>query len=180
MLGWVSSWWSVGSFTGPARNAPNNGIDIKKLFDQRPTQVILLSETEVKQELKKLRPTKTNAVPPLSTKPPLMQEFDDVFNKGYKDYFEARKNKRIKVETLNTVIIAVVDVPEMLSNTDSISQQPSNQQPNVTFSEPSLISDPIDNTETDSLTKSEENITKSEYILSKDEILAELDDFQNI
>lgn len=96
LLDWVSSLWlSSGSFTGPARNAPNNGIDIKKLFDQRPTQVITLTQEQVQIELKKLRPTKTNAIPPISHKPPIMQEFDDVFNQGYKNYFEILRNKRM-------------------------------------------------------------------------------------
>ena len=144
MLGWVSSWWSVGSFPGPARNAPNNGIDIKKLFDQRPTQVISLSEADVKQELKKLRPTITNAVPPISNKPPLMQEFDDVFNKGYKDYFEVRKRKRIEVQIVNFIAITAVNAAEISCDSDIVSQLTFEPQPDVIVPEILVISIPID------------------------------------
>ncbi|CAH6420357.1 Hypothetical protein HVR_LOCUS1172 [uncultured virus] len=98
MLAWVSSLWLSGSFTGPARNAPNNGIDIKKLFDQRPTQVITVSEEVVKTTLKGLRKTVTNAVPPLSNKPPLMKEFEDVFSTGYKDFFIRQKEARAQAK----------------------------------------------------------------------------------
>ena len=201
MLNWVSSWWSVGSFTGPARNAPNNGIDIKKFFDQRPTQVISLSAEEVKQELSKLRPTKINAIPPLCVKPPLMAEFDNVFNTGYKEYFEARKRKRIEAKTVNAVIISITT--EISCDSDVISH--SNLQSNVTSPEPSIGSTPIDSPSTvvvsqdpsidltlidspsstdcaqeSSIGSLTENSYKSEYVLSKEEILAELVDFQNM
>jgi len=95
MFNWISCFWSDGSFTGPARNAPNNGIDIKKIFDQRPLQVICVSESQIKTELSKLRKTTINAIPPLLHQPPIMKEFDNVFSQGYKQYFIARKLNKI-------------------------------------------------------------------------------------
>jgi len=117
-FGWITSFWQTDSFTGPARNAPNNGIDIKKIFDQRPTQVMTLSQSEVQEELKKLRPTKINAVPPLSHKPPIMKEFDDVFKDGYKAFFEARRKKQSGVEIVDTVIITVVQSVEITDSSN--------------------------------------------------------------
>ena len=67
MIAWVSSFWSSATFTGPASNAPNNVINIKLLFDQRPKQVISLSKEEIKTSLKSLRKTIVNAIPSLST-----------------------------------------------------------------------------------------------------------------
>ena len=113
MLSWVTTWWSAGSFTGPARNAPNNGIDIKKLFDQRPTQVMTLTQAEVIKEREKLRPTKINAIPPISNRPPIMQEFDDVFTQGYKEYFEFLRKKRQVRQNIDTVVVAVVHTSDI-------------------------------------------------------------------
>jgi hypothetical protein len=94
MLGWATSWWSSENFTGPARNAPNSGINIRQLFDQKPTQVMILSQEQVIEVISGLRPTKINAMPPLSDKPPIMKDFDNVFECGYKNYFQQLKEQR--------------------------------------------------------------------------------------
>ena len=101
MLSWVTSLWSSGSFTGPARNAPNNGVDIKKLFDQRPKQVIAVSNVQIQTTLKGLKKTETNSVPPISDKPEIMKEFDCVFDHGYREYFIFLKNQRDNQQSLN-------------------------------------------------------------------------------
>ena len=192
---WVSSWWSVGSFTGPARNAPNNGIDIKKLFDQRPKQVILLSADEVKQELKKLRPTKINAIPPISNRPPIMQEFDNVFNQGYKQFFEARKQRIIEAKASKTVIVAIISTSLDEDETRSENQDiKTNENQDIKTNENKDIKT---NENQDLETKENQDIetkenqdveTKENQDLEwenqdvewKEEILAELEDFQNI
>ena len=176
MLGWVGSWWSVGSFTGPARNAPNDGINIKKLFDQRPKQVITLSEAEVKQELKKLRPTKINAVPPLTHKPPIMQEFEDVFANGYKNYFEARKKRLSNVNTETLTPVSCEDEISPSSNTDIVPPSTCND---VSIHETSVSSlDPLDSCPTDDT--SDVDSDTSDYVMSKEEIMAELAEFSSI
>lgn len=94
MFGWVTSWWSAGSFTGPARNAPNDGKNIKELFDQRPKQVMILTQEQVVTIRKNLRKTQTNATPPLSQKPPIMAELDTVFGQGNDSYFDMVRKRR--------------------------------------------------------------------------------------
>jgi len=93
MLDWFSSFWTDYSLYGPARNAPNNGINIKDLLQQRPQRVICLTPEEVQHKLSTLRPTKINAIPPIQNKNPIMKEFDEVFNQGYQNYFIERKLK---------------------------------------------------------------------------------------
>lgn len=100
MFGWVTSWWSAGSFTGPARNAPNDGKNIKELFDQRPKQVMILTQEQVVTIRMNLRKTRTNATPPLSQKPPIMAELDTVFGQGNDSYFDMVRKRR-EVAKLN-------------------------------------------------------------------------------
>ena len=194
MLDWVGSWWSAGSFTGPARNAPNDGINIKKLFDQRPKQVISLTEAEVKQELKKLRPTKINAVPPLSHKPPIMQEFEDVFANGYKNYFESRKKRLTKANTETTLDVSAeheistpIDVSPSTYHDDSIQETlvSSLAEDHDDSGSDSLCS-PLTDDDFDSdslcssLTDDASDSDSSDYIMSKEEIMAELAEFSSV
>ena len=94
MFTWFSSFWTSNDFGGPARNAPNNGFGIKGLLEQRPQHVILVSASEISAHKSKLRPTIINGIPPLSSKPPLLKEFDGVFDEGYKNYFAKLRQKR--------------------------------------------------------------------------------------
>jgi len=93
MLSWVSSWWVQPSsaVVGPARNAPNGGIDIRKFFEQKATQVMLVSEDEIVAQRNALRKTIINERPPLSQRPRLFEELDQIFQMGYKAHFEARR-----------------------------------------------------------------------------------------
>ena len=106
MLGWISSWWSD-PFAGPARNAPNGGIDISKLFSQKPVHVITVSQQQILDIKNSLKKTETNITPPISSKPAIMCEFDEVFNLGYKGFFEERKKrKNINVDIKEEKILA--------------------------------------------------------------------------
>jgi hypothetical protein len=91
MIGWISSFWTYQYTSGPARNLPENVTKVKEFFDQRPTQVMLLSSEEVVKKLASLRPTITNANPPMAFKSPIMSEFDSVFSMGVANYFAQRK-----------------------------------------------------------------------------------------
>lgn len=128
MLSWVTSWWSSGTFTGPARNAPNNGVDIKKFFDQRPKQVITVTSVEIQTTLKGLKKAETNAVPPASNKPPIMKEFDSVFDQGYKEYFVVLKKQREiisdKVESKAEVLAKLRKKPIVLPKEPIITKTP--------------------------------------------------------
>ena len=101
-MNWLSSWFTNSEFSGPARNAPNNGINIKNLLNACPQKMVAVTEVELTQTITKLRKTKTNAIPPLSEKPKIMQEFDQVFENGYKAYFESLKQSRKTKTPLQT------------------------------------------------------------------------------
>lgn len=110
MLGWFSAFWTQESFSGPARNAPRlNGISIKTLFEQRPIQVITVSETVVKATLAGLKPTIVNERPPLSQKPAIMKEFDDVFTLGYEAFFLKRKQRQAEQAAAEAQAVAHED-----------------------------------------------------------------------
>ncbi|MEM2986597.1 MAG: hypothetical protein QXV60_00650 [Nitrososphaerota archaeon] len=91
MLSWLSNWWSAGTFSGPARNAPNQGKNIKSLFDQRPKHVIIVSDTEIKKALSNLKKTEVNQNSK-DYENPLFKELYKIFEKGYKEYFKANFN----------------------------------------------------------------------------------------
>lgn len=102
MFTWLypSSWWStpsttdtdnkhtipeaplLTSFPGPARNAPNNGKDIKTTIKQFNKQIIVLTDSDLVNIKQKLRKTVINENPPSFHKRPLLIELDTVFDKG--------------------------------------------------------------------------------------------------
>lgn len=94
MLGWITSWWGSDLASGPARNAPNNGKNIKQLFEQRPQQVIIVTADVITQTLNGLRKTVINEIPPISQKPAIMQEFDNIFSQGVQAYLRIKRQQR--------------------------------------------------------------------------------------
>lgn len=100
MFNWLTSWWGPDSVTGVARNAPNGGINIKLFFEQKPTQVIIVTSEEIVTIRNGLRKTEINAIPPISNKNPIMKEFDDVFSEGYQQFFQKRKQQRANIEII--------------------------------------------------------------------------------
>jgi hypothetical protein len=100
MFNWLTSWWGPDCATGVARNAPNGGINIKLFFEQKPTQVIIVTSEEIVTIKNGLRKTEINAIPPISNKNPIMKEFDDVFSQGYQQFFQKRKQQRANIEII--------------------------------------------------------------------------------
>jgi len=130
MLAWASSWWSTDTFTGPARNAPNKGRNIKELFDQKPKHVIIVTAKQITDIRKNLKKTVTNAERPKTQKPPVMAELDTVFEQGNINYFEMlRKRREMKKllqssintdESRNEITISEVESNEVtIAKTDS-------------------------------------------------------------
>ncbi len=95
MLQWVTSWWS-GVTIGPARNAPNDGKNIKATLEQKPTQVVLLGEDEIKRVLSTLRKTTTNPPQTVFKQPPLFEELHSVLSQGHASYFQMIKKKKLQ------------------------------------------------------------------------------------
>lgn len=92
MFSWITEWFYTYTtpVTGPARNAPNNGVDIKKYIEDKPLEVKMITCEEVKDALEKLKPVVNNEKPAIYTSP-LIAEFNQVFDMGYKNYFEKKK-----------------------------------------------------------------------------------------
>ncbi len=96
MFNWLSTFLPTNNIIyGPGRNAPNDGKNIRQVLDQRATQVMSVPPEVIIEVKSGLRKTITNAQPPLSNKPPMMKEFDDVFTLGNKNYFEKLRLTRL-------------------------------------------------------------------------------------
>lgn len=93
MLSWVSSWWINRSLSGPARNAPNDGKNIKEIMEQKPANVLLVSPNEINNIRNKLKKTVQNE-PYRSETPKLLLDLNNVFNQGNDKYFETVRKRR--------------------------------------------------------------------------------------
>lgn len=94
MLSWLSSWFYSPVLSGPARNAPCAGIDIKKFIETKAPEMTFISQSDIVNAKKSLVHVEQHATPTVYTSP-LMAEFNNVFEMGYKNYFEKKKSKDI-------------------------------------------------------------------------------------
>ena len=110
------------TFTGAARNAPNNGKNVKELLDQRTPQFPIITQKQVLDIKNNLKKTLSNAVPPLVQKPSIMVELDSVFGCGNAAYFEIIRKRRqeAKLHTSQTNNTKLISVPKVTSNTAAI------------------------------------------------------------
>lgn len=101
-------------FSGPARNAPNDGKNIKKAFDINAKQIVVVSLDQITMTIANLRKVNTEKdkvapIKPLHKVPSIRKEFDEVCNKGVKTFFETLKErnsqKLIKLEDIRDVKI---------------------------------------------------------------------------
>lgn len=95
MFNWITSWWTNGLLSGPARNAPNDGVGIKELIAQKPPQVVSVTDSDLKQAIDNLKKAEINLISFVSDKPPVLLELHKVFGTGNKDFFSVIKQKRI-------------------------------------------------------------------------------------
>lgn len=118
MLQWIKDYIYYTIYSGPARNAPNDGVNIKKFIENKPSDVKLISGQDLLEAKNKLKTndnslikvntffsvtpkelinvkcqlkTNTNIKMINKNNTPLMEEFNTVFKMGYKNYFEQRK-----------------------------------------------------------------------------------------
>jgi hypothetical protein len=94
MFAWLASWFYTTDYSGPARNAPNEGLDIKKYIEEKPPEVKIITQEDIinaKNKLHKVEPNNKSSI----YKSPLLKEFDNVFAVGYKIILkqEEKKNK---------------------------------------------------------------------------------------
>lgn len=92
MFSWIVEWLYTPFQYNAARNAPNNGVNIKKYIEEKPPEVKIITSKEIIETLEHLKPTPTIDRPVVYTSP-LMAEFNQVFDMGYKNYFEKKKSK---------------------------------------------------------------------------------------
>lgn len=106
ILGWFSSLWTSEYFTGPARNAPNQGRNIKALFDQRPKQVINVSQEQIQSIKSSLKPTIINEIPPIKNPNPTIKELNNVYDIGPSEFLAQIRAKRQQkiLEIINSPI----------------------------------------------------------------------------
>lgn len=114
----IMSWlftglWSNTFFAGPARNAPDNGINVKELLKSAPPTCGLVSAEQVQEIKSALKPITPNK-PYVSPKPPLIADFDRVFSMGIDRYFDELKRRQNNPPTIvpeTTVEETVVEAP---------------------------------------------------------------------
>lgn len=63
----------------PARNAPNNGKNIRNLIEHKPVHITLISEAEIKKALSNLKQPVIVTHPPLPQRPTLLSELNELF-----------------------------------------------------------------------------------------------------
>lgn len=122
MLAWIKDYLYYKIYSGPARNAPHDGINIKKYIEEKPPDVKLISQQELLEAKNKLKspldkPKTTffcitpkdllqakcqlnnikinDTIKHNNQLSPLLQEFNMVFKMGYKEFFEQQKLGKI-------------------------------------------------------------------------------------
>lgn len=92
MIAWLSSWFYSPVISGPARNAPCAGIDIKKFIEAKAPEMTFITESDIVNAKKSLVHVEQKQTSVTYTSP-LMAEFNSVFEMGYKNYLERKKSK---------------------------------------------------------------------------------------
>lgn len=89
------NWFYTTYIYAAARNAPNNGVDIKKFIESKPVEIKTISQNDLTSAIAKLK-SPLPAEKPTVYSSPLIKEFGEVFEMGYKNYFEQLKLKKQK------------------------------------------------------------------------------------
>lgn len=92
MFEWVTNLIYNTLYPGPARNAPNEGVNIKKYIEEHHNDIKIITENDILDAKNKLNKTNIQE-PPVFYTSPLLKELNNVSNIGYKQFFEQKKNK---------------------------------------------------------------------------------------
>ncbi|HSW76693.1 MAG TPA: hypothetical protein VLG50_06595 [Candidatus Saccharimonadales bacterium] len=97
LLNWLLSFfYETKNSTGPARNAPDSNINnIKKLIENKPPDVSIISEQDIITAKEKLKKVDISKINPIYTESDLMVELHKVFDMDYKLFFEQRRNRKL-------------------------------------------------------------------------------------
>ena len=185
MISWVTSWWTSGAFSGPARNAPNEGKNIKAFFDQRPRQVIVVTDVEIQNIRKCLKKAQTNTSPPKSHKPPIMKELDTVFEQGQVGYFETVRKRREEAKMKVTQNIMMIITVQSITKENKMESIGDSESIEKSIEETIKDLESIEEAIGDSESKKENNFPIETSELSsleftKEEINSEMGEFQNM
>ena len=100
MFSWITEWFTTVYYgPGPARNAPNNGVNIKKFIEEKPPHVKIVTSEEIQQTMEKLKPV-TGVEKAAVYTSPLLTEINSVFDMGYQNYFQKKKSQPKLATTL--------------------------------------------------------------------------------
>jgi hypothetical protein len=133
MFDWIRIWWygTNNSLSHAARNAPNEGVGIKELIDNKPADVkiitagelinkknelknleepkyMILSNEEILMQRNRLKKISSSEPVKLNTKPrTLMNEINEIMQTGNKTYFENLRKRR---EEKRDIIVNILEV----------------------------------------------------------------------
>ena len=94
MISWFTDWIYSVVYSGPARNAPNDGINIKKYIEEKPPNIKTITPDELTSIIVKLHKIEPNSHKPTPYISPIMNEFQTVFNIGCLNYLEQKRKSR--------------------------------------------------------------------------------------
>lgn len=142
MFNWITSWWKTnprsipGPVLGPARNAPNNGLNIKSFLEQQSNlvatnvvnnnnqqpippkkstsqnvsvQFVSVSANDIQAIRARLNKVPTKLNKSETQEPPLLREMNEIFSQGNEGYFASIKLRREqKHKEFNTIKVKKV------------------------------------------------------------------------
>ena len=137
MLSWVTSWWrkdpSAGTVLGPARNAPNDGHNIKAILEQNsaenaaiaanerhPTtvaQILVITTAEITDARRKLTPPKPREPSFRPEDMDVIKEMAQIFIEGSNGYFKHLRERREQARKAKDA-----EITERLARADSLKE----------------------------------------------------------
>lgn len=95
MYNWLSSLFTGTFFSGPARNAPGEGKNIKQALEAIPLETRGgISSMMLREKIASLKKVEINKQPYVTPRPALYLEFCEKTAQGYQNYFASLKNRR--------------------------------------------------------------------------------------
>jgi hypothetical protein len=82
--------------SGPARNAPSDGKNVKQNVDQTP-RYFLISNQDIINSKNRLKPITPNERRQKSGKMPIMEEFENIFALGCSNFLQQARSRRSTV-----------------------------------------------------------------------------------
>lgn len=148
MFSWVTSWWRTNSEQGaviaPARNAPNDGRDIKTFLNNEiarrhaqeststsapksvedskpPANIIIVTCNDIQQIRQRLRKIPDDYERAKPQVPPLFGEINDIFSEGREAAFRKLREKR-EARKKRLLVNSIENNPEVTQEASQFSR----------------------------------------------------------